>query len=363
MDCQLRMGEHDSLELHVEGRVWAAMSMERAPFAPDIEVPFPYTLSRFARLNYQVGYWSLKSPLSNFMLQIREEMLLKLIQEMRRDVTSVDEPLARLFGVMLANANLLNTQDEIYKAWPVADMTYLRAEQTFLRPYIALPPFKPPMSDDLVALPDIPSDQWMEKPLSETVANRRTLYQYSEAPITIEQLSEFLLRTLKAHAYLNGQDYDSTVRGYASAGAAYELEAYLFVEQCTGLTTGFYHYDPDQHRLERLPLKDGLREAWIKSAIRTTNRQLKSVQILIFFTARIGRIHWKIRPLSLTYTNLGVVFQSLYLTATAMTLAPCALGGWSSLWFSQQTNIPLPEEALVGQFLLGSASSANSNEP
>jgi SagB-type dehydrogenase family enzyme len=355
VECEFRVGETDTFELYVEGRVWAEMSTKWMTFLPDIEVPFPYKLSRFAHMTYGEERWWLKTPLSRAAIQVHEGLLLKLIQDLDRDEHLVDEAVARLFGVMLANANLLDTQDEVYKAWPAADLVYLQAEQNFfLQPPTSLPPIKPPMSEEIVTLPDIPSDQWMDQSLADVVTQRRTLYQYGESPLTIEQVSEFLLRTLKAHAYLNGEYYDSTVRSYASAGAAYELEAYLFIEQCTGITSGFYHYNPGSHTLERLPFAEDMRDAWITESKQATNRQIESVQILFFFTMRMGRIRWKYRPLALTYTNLGVVYHAFYLTATAMNLSPCALGGWNAAWFSKQTGIPLSEEALVGQFLLGS---------
>ena len=213
---------------------------------------------------------------------------------------------------MLANAGLLNTQDEVHKAWPSADLTYLRAEHTFLRPQIVRPPLKPPMSDDVLVLPESPEDQWQDRSFAHTVAQRCTVYEYSDMPINRAQVSEFLACTLKVQAYLQGQDYDSTMRPYASAGEAYELEAYLFIDHCTGIATGFYHYDPGHHALKRLPLSDEVKEIWIKEARRATNHQLDRIQILLFFTVRIGHIHWKSRPLALSYTNLGRLRQTYY---------------------------------------------------
>jgi SagB-type dehydrogenase family enzyme len=355
MDCQLRVGEYETVELVVDGRVWASCSTEWINFSFDLEFAFPYKLSRFAHVTYRFKTWTLHSPLSVTSVNIHEALLLKLLQDMERDLSSVDKNLAHVFGVMLANVDLVDTQDNTYTPWPVADLTYLQAEHTFLRPHIAVPPLKPPMSKEIVKLPEIPSHQWADRSMMETITARRSLYKYDDKPITIEQMSEFLARTLKVNGYLQGQNYDSTVRAYPSAGAAYELEAYLFIENCTSITTGFYHYDPGQHALERLTISDDTRTFWNKEASRSTGHQLEAVQILFFFTSRIGRIHWKIRPLALTYTNLGAVEQTLYLTATAMSLAPCALGSWPSKLFAQQTGIPLAEEALVGQFLLGSS--------
>src|SRR5690606_38603789 len=108
----------------------------------------------------------------------------------------------------------------------------------------------------VLALPEIAEDQWQDRSLAHVVAQRHTVYEYSDTPITQEHVSEFLARTLRVQGYVQGQHYDSTVRPYASAGAAYELEAYLFVDRCRGIATGFYHYDPGHHSLEQLSLSD-----------------------------------------------------------------------------------------------------------
>jgi oxazoline/thiazoline dehydrogenase len=51
---------------------------------------------------------------------------------------------------------------------------------------------------------------------------------------------------------------------------------------------------------------------------------------------------------------VGVVYQCMYLTATAMGLAPCGLGLGDSEVFSKAIHSNLFEETSVGEFLLGS---------
>ena len=45
--------------------------------------------------------------------------------------------------------------------------------------------------------------------------------------------------------------------------------------------------------------------------------------------ARFPRIAWKYESIAyaLTLKHVGVLYQTMYLTATAMGLAPCAIGG------------------------------------
>ena len=52
--------------------------------------------------------------------------------------------------------------------------------------------------------------------------------------------------------------------------------------------------------------------------------------------------------------NVGVLYQTLYLVATAMDLAPCALGGGDSDLFARAVGLDYFAETSVGEFLLGS---------
>jgi SagB-type dehydrogenase family enzyme len=80
---------------------------------------------------------------------------------------------------------------------------------------------------------------------------------------------------------------------------------------------------------------------------------------------------WKYTAIAyaLTLKHVGVVFQTVYLTATDMNLAPCALGGGDSDLFARVASTDYYTETSVGEFLLGSSrdeiasSSAKSTHP
>lgn len=55
-----------------------------------------------------------------------------------------------------------------------------------------------------------------------------------------------------------------------------------------------------------------------------------------------------------TLKNVGVLYQTMYLVATAMGLAPCALGGGDSDRFAAAVGSDYYTETSVGEFLLGS---------
>jgi SagB-type dehydrogenase family enzyme len=83
----------------------------------------------------------------------------------------------------------------------------------------------------------------------------------------------------------------------------------------------------------------------------------ETVQVLLIFAARFQRVAWKYETLAyaLILKDIGVLMQSMYLAATAMGLAPCAVGLGNSDLFAQAAGVDYYAETSVGEFLLGSA--------
>jgi len=82
-------------------------------------------------------------------------------------------------------------------------------------------------------------------------------------------------------------------------------------------------------------------------------------QVLIILTARFQRVSWKYNAMAyaLVLKDVGVLYQTMYLVATAMGLAPCALGGGDSDLFAAVAGTNYYAETSVGEFILGSKAS------
>ena len=61
-----------------------------------------------------------------------------------------------------------------------------------------------------------------------------------------------------------------------------------------------------------------------------------------------------VNDLPVILKDLGGLFQNMYLAATAMGLAPCAIGIGNSDLFARATGIDYYAEGSVGEFVLGS---------
>ena len=82
----------------------------------------------------------------------------------------------------------------------------------------------------------------------------------------------------------------------------------------------------------------------------------EQVQILLVLAARFARVSWKYSAIAyaLTLKNVGVLYQTMYLAATAMGLAPCAVGCGNADLFARAAGTDYYAETSVGEFLLGS---------
>jgi SagB-type dehydrogenase family enzyme len=76
--------------------------------------------------------------------------------------------------------------------------------------------------------------------------------------------------------------------------------------------------------------------------------------ILFTLAARIQRVTWKYQTIAyaLILKNTGVLFQQMYLVATALGLAPCAIGTGDTQLFARTTGLDAAEESSVGEFAL-----------
>jgi hypothetical protein len=93
-------------------------------------------------------------------------------------------------------------------------------------------------------------------------------------------------------------------------------------------------------------------------------------QVLITMASRFQRLSWKYSSMAYATTlkNVGVLYQTMYLVATAMGLAPCGLGGGDSDLFAQAAGTNYFAESSVGEVLLGTvgrpaSSSGSTVEP
>jgi SagB-type dehydrogenase family enzyme len=205
-------------------------------------------------------------------------------------------------------------------------------------------------------------------PLAVLLRERHSTRVFDDkSPLTLAELSRFLDATARVVETVGGaldtgegpaEEY--AARPYPSAGASYELELYLAVDRCEGLSRGFYHYDAGGHAL--IPLD--VRPQDVASVMTESQLAMGAPAvppILITIAARFGRMSWKYASLAyaLILKDAGVLTQTFYLMATTMGLGGCAVGTANIDLFAKMTGIDFHVEGPVAQFALGRPSASN----
>jgi SagB-type dehydrogenase family enzyme len=149
---------------------------------------------------------------------------------------------------------------------------------------------------------------------------------------------------------------DFASRPYPAGGGLYELEVYAAVNHCAGLRPGLYYYDALRHRLIRLCERTGDVGGLLRDAAESTAIPEDHVQVLLIVAARFARVAWKYESIAyaLTLKHVGVLFQTMYLAATAMGLGARAVGCGDADLFARAAGTDYLAETSVGEFLLGS---------
>jgi SagB-type dehydrogenase family enzyme len=360
--------------------------------------PARFSLSRFAYARQEGGHLVLETPLCAGRVEILDPLATRIVAmlvqparkgEISRRLRGIPASTVRELIWLLGYFGMLTSVDAagaareagdpVLRTWHFADLLFharsragRHAEkfETFRHLGTLEPPpvLKPAMSTETIALrtPRMTEVKARGPAFTRVLEARRSIREYSGSPVTLGQLGEFLYRTARVSQLYraDGKEYlyDFSRRPYPSGGACYELEVYVAVASCRGLRPGLYHYDPLRHRLEVLPA-DAAVGMLIAEAASPSARS--TPQVVITLAARFQRVTWKYN--SSTYApilkNVGVLLQTMYLVATAMRLAPCAIGGGNSDRFAALAGTNYLEETSVGEFLLGSRPPASRGKP
>ena len=227
------------------------------------------------------------------------------------------------------------------------------------------PAFRTPHEGASIDLPvpDLARALESDPPFAAVQEGRRSFRHYGHPAICAQQLGDFLYRVASVRETLPGT-FDApggpipgefSVRPYPSGGSLYELEIYPVIANSADLPRGLCHYDARSHKLVRLAADERQVAALVASAASRAGIAPGSAQIVFNITARFDRVAWKYESMAyaLVLKHVGVLFETMYLVATALDLAPCAIGSGDSDLFAAATRIDYFAEGLVGEFLLG----------
>jgi oxazoline/thiazoline dehydrogenase len=329
----------------------------------------PLALSRFAYLRREGGSLIAESPLAHSYLLFHGEGGLRLLATLANPTDPAGlEDEARLSLDLLWEAGFLAAEEEDpdLRQWEFHDLLFHARSRsgrhrnpyggTF--PYLGKidppPALKPAMAAETVDLfrPDIERLMREDPPFTQVIEERRSRRSPGERPLTVDELGEFLYRSSRLRKVTATATHEISDRAYPGGGAVHELEIYPVASRCEGLDPGLYHYAPGDHRLERVSGMTPEARALVEAAGRMMDAEAPDV--LLVLAARFQRVTWKYRSMAYAgiLKNVGALYQTLYLVATAMGLSACALGGGDSDLFARAAGTRYTTETSVGEFSL-----------
>ncbi|MGB7978694.1 MAG: SagB family peptide dehydrogenase [Chlamydiales bacterium] len=349
-----------------------------APFSGKIDPALGLQMSRFAFFRQERGAWIIESPLSPIQVEIVDPALWTLAQKLASPqcLTALcaggSQPDVSELMAVLKGGSLLSDADQApsLAMWEFHDLVFhCKSRKGFernpfggtfrfegMRP--PLPAIKPPSGKPRVALPSPSLMELAQKdpPFSIVAEKRRSLRKHGSIPLTLAEWGEFLFRAARIQKKWPGPLYESTGRPSAGGGGCHELELYIVLQAADqALKKGLYRYDPEEHALEEVNLWNETIERVMSDLEQAAHFQ-GVAQAAILLAARFGRVSWKYESIAYAtiLKNTGALLQTLYLTATCMNLAPCAIGGGDSVLFAEVAETDLYAETTVGEFLIGS---------
>jgi SagB-type dehydrogenase family enzyme len=180
-----------------------------------------------------------------------------------------------------------------------------------------------------------------DRALSAVLSARRSRRSPGRRPIDVARLSVFLSRVVRDIAF-------------PRFGGLDVFDYYLAVGRCSGVAPGLYRYRPRPHALETLAAAPSYVQAKLGQAgyaLGAAKHPPDLVVKIVVDIAMASRAYDAI-AYRLALLNAGMIMQTMYLVATALSLAPCAIGSGDSLDFSRHAGIDPRRQDVIAEFAL-----------
>lgn len=363
---------------------------------PELDATLPVRLSRFAFVRESEGELLLESPLSHHRVVLHRPLATWVVGSLGRATTSADIAqsinvaqalVTEIISYLVATGMVMigehgfgeappqfaEDSDPDLLTWSPHDLLFHSRSRLGRHDHAAgaafrnagslapLPAVKPVPEGRRFPLyrPDLTEPDGPGMSLTEAIETRRSVREFAAAGPSARQLGELLYRAARVRSQAEtvgagGVRYTVSKRPYPSAGSLYELDLYLTVDRCDDLPRGIYHYDPEGHALTLINENPEFVDELLDSAMVLTGAHRRP-PTHITMTARMGRLSWVYDGIcyATTLKHVGVLQQTLYLVATQMGLAPCALANGDSELATAAFGLDWPAEVSVGEFVVG----------
>jgi SagB-type dehydrogenase family enzyme len=156
--------------------------------------------------------------------------------------------------------------------------------------------------------------------LNEALTLRRSVRSYSEAPLSLPEISQLLWSA-------QGITNESGFRTAPSAGATFPIEMYLLVNNALELTKGVYHFDPFTNTLDLISSED-LSAPLTRASL--SQAMISDASVVLIFGAVFERTgaRYGERGERYVYNEIGHASQNVHLQVAAMGLGTVVIGAF-----------------------------------
>ncbi len=191
------------------------------------------------------------------------------------------------------------------------------------------PSLQKPCPEDVlrIALPDGKEtlERLGNKAVGECILQRKSVRNYTNAPLSLDELSMLLYATQGVRKVLGPE---CALRTVPSAGARHTFETYLAVSRVDSLQPGLYRYLPFDNALAQLRLDDNIGHEAALACL--GQRFVASAAVTFFWTTIPERMEWRygLAAHKVIALDAGHVCQNLYLACQSINAGACAIAAY-----------------------------------
>ncbi|MBU0952157.1 MAG: SagB/ThcOx family dehydrogenase [Elusimicrobia bacterium] len=169
--------------------------------------------------------------------------------------------------------------------------------------------------------------------VEECIAKRRSIRQYQEKELTIEQISQILW------AAQGITDLKDKHRSAPSAGAIYPAELYLIT------SSGVFNYVPDAHQLRKIASTD-IRQNLSNACLGQSSVAEAGINIVI--SVAYGRTAWKYGEKAVRFADIeaGHIAENISLQAVSLGLGSVCIGTLNDSEIKLLLNLPSDQKPI-----------------
>jgi SagB-type dehydrogenase family enzyme len=318
-----------------------------------------YKICPFAVLHQTSNDWQLEAPLYHVRARLLRAVCIDVVSRLSKPTSLVDlvsalpseAPVVRHVFAFLATAGIIRESERgmepLESSWLLWDLLFHYHTRLGFLPDpigatgargLAKQEFPSPIQIKLRTV-----SPTADPPLARVLNRRRSQRRPGLRPITIDQLAAFL-------------SLSTSNTPFPRMGGLDVFSFYLAVRRCDGLAPGFYRYYPIEHALEPVSVAtEYLNQTFIQaeSALGASDCPPDIVVKLVVDIARASQAYERI-AYRLALLNAGMIMQTMYLAATALCLATCAIGSGDSLDFAHQIGIDQGRQDVIAEVALNS---------